>query len=225
MLKIKKIKKIACVLMSIMAISLTGCGSKEEEVVPSISQQETPPVVEEIIPEPEPVLTYLDYFPHVDLLGLTLDEVAQIYEYEENIFEDEVISYVLEDFDVCNLFYNVNILTDDNDIVNHVEYDYLFGNLYGDILDAHLQDSVTNLDDVFELILSVDAVESTDHDYSVSSVADDFNSGKILDGMVYNSSFEVEDVTINLDSMFHTFNLGMVITKYISFESVSVDNA
>lgn len=220
-----KIKRNICIFMSVMVVSLTGCGSKDDDVEvlqPEVSVEVETPVEDEIIEE---VITYLDYFPQVELLGLSLDEVSNTYEYTVDDHLDDVLKYVIEGMEICDVYYdNVFIYTDENDIVTSVEFDYFFGNLYGDLVDAKIQESASNLDEVYQLFTSLEAVDISSSDNSLTTIADDYNSGKLLEGGAYTSEFEIDDLSVKADSLVKVFSEGLIIMKSINFSHGEIIN-
>lgn len=211
-------KKIICILMSLMIFTLSGCGKKDDDIPviqnETANQLEIPGVP---APEPEPVVTYEDYFPQVALLGLSLQDVTQ--EYVEDEFEEEILRYVLEGVEVCDILYDkVSLFTDDNDTIIKVTYDFVYGDKYGDATDIQIQDSVANLESIYETFISVDAIDVAGEYGNLLDVVDDYNSAKILSGGGYFTQFDIDGLEVTVDALFEVFDVGIVILKSISFE-------
>lgn len=216
-------KKIIYILMTLMIVSLTGCGSKDDDVVVETAQPEI--VVPEVEVEPEIVLTYKDYFPQTELIGLTLDEVEEIYEYTADEFEGNIQKYVIEGTEIEDLFYNnVFLYTDESDVVTSVKYDFFFGNLYDDSVDLQMQDTAKNLDTIYTLLCELDGVEISDEN-SISTIAEDFESGKLFENSYYNSKFDLDEIEIDIESYVHVFTKGLIVTKSITFDNESIVDA
>lgn len=216
-------KKIIYILMTLMIVSLTGCGSKDDVVETAQPEIVVPEVEVEV--EPEVVLTYKDYFPQTELIGLTIDEVGELYEYTIDEFEGNIQKYVIEGAELEDLFYNnVFLFTDENSVVTSVEYDFFFGNLYNDSVDLQLQDTAKNLDSIYTLLCDLDGVEISEEN-SISTITEDFESGKLMDQSYYNSKFDLTDIEAEVESYVHVFTKGLIITKSITFNNDSVVDA
>lgn len=210
-----KMKKMICILMSLMIVTFSGCGKKDDDI--PVIQNDTATQVEIPQPEPEPVFTYEDYFPQVALLGLSLQDVDE--EYVEDVFEEEILRYVLEGIEVCDILYDkVSLFTDDNDTITKVTFDFVYGNQFSDVVDAQIQDSVANLESIYETLISVDAVDVSGEYGNLLEVVDDYNSAKILSGGGYSTQFDIDGIEVTVDALFEVFSVGIVILKTISFE-------
>lgn len=217
-------KKIIPILLTVMMISLTACGSKDDDVietvVPEVSTPTSPPE-----PEPEPVLTYKDHFPATELIGQSLEEVSVNYEYSIDEYEGEIQKYVIDGTDVQDRFYNnIFLFTDENDIVTSIEYDFFFGNLYNDNVDLQIQETAQNLDSIYNLLIELGGAETTEEN-SLKTIAEDFESGKLFEPSYYNSRFDLSEIEVELENYMHVFPSGMIITKSITFDHGSVTNA
>lgn len=210
--------------MSLMIATLTGCGKKDDDV--PVIQNETATQLEIPgipAPEPEPEPTCEDYFPHVALLGSSLSDVEAEYEVLPDEFEEEILRYSLGFIELAGLYYDVYAFTDDDDNVTKVQYDFDFGDKYGDIVDAQLQDTTVNLETIYGYLQEVGAVDVVDEG-SIIDVVEDFNSGKLYNGTSYYSSLEVEGVEISFGAMFNSLTKGMVVLQSVSFESSNGDS-
>lgn len=214
-------KKIIYILMTVMVMTLTSCGSKDDDVVETVQPEVvTPEVIPE--PEPEPVLTYKDYFPASELIGQSLEEISASTEFVVDEFEGEIQKYVIEGAEIEGMFYNyIFLFTNENDIVTSVEYDFFFGNLYDESVDLQVEETVKNLDVVYNLITELGGVEITDEN-SVMTIVEDLESGKLYEQSYYNSEFELEEIEVQLENHMISFENGMIITKSIKFDNGTV---
>lgn len=220
-------KKIMCILMSCMIVTLTGCGGKDDTppVTPNQSNQVETPGVVAPEPEPEPSISYANYFPEIDSLGLSLTEFNETTTAVEDEFEGSIRRYVLDGIDVCDVHYDdVFVYVDDNDMIRKVEYNFFFGNLYGDIVDLQIQDSSTNLNSVYELLSSINAVDISGDEGNLLDIVEDYNSGKLLEGGSYSSSFAIDEFIVDVNCDVITNKVGLIIMQSISFKLDSVDN-
>lgn len=214
-----KLKKIIAITMALSVVTLTGCFSKKEEDVPAVTTPtpEAPVVAPE--PEPEPEPTYEDYFPQASLLGKTLEQIGDEFDYVEDEFEGNIRRYILDGIDVCDSHYDdVFVYANDSGVITKVEFDFFFGNLYGDLVDIQLQDATANLDAVNELLGTINAVDISGVNGNLLDIVEDYNSGKLLEGGDYSSTFDIDGHEVEISCLVNTFEVGMIIMKSISFE-------
>lgn len=219
-----KLKRLTCMLMVLSVVAFTGCGKKDDDVPVSTDKVETPVVTPAPIPEPEP--TFEDYFPQVILLGESIESVSQTYDVVEDIFEDEVLRYKIDGINLCDLIYgDTSLFVDDSDIVEKVEFNFFFSNIFGDIVDLQLQDSSSSIDDVYGLLKSLEAVEISSDESNLLDIIDDYNSGKIYNGDIYKAKFAINGMEVSVNCVVNPIDLnayyndkGMIIKKTISFK-------